>query len=63
MHTDSAQADPAKLLQLASWYREFAKRAGDPGIWAARLRAAKELEAEAELAERIQTRRSRRREG
>jgi hypothetical protein len=39
-----------KLRQLAAWYREFAERAGSPWIWA-RLRRAKELEAEADRVE------------
>jgi hypothetical protein len=25
--------DPEKLRELASWYREFAERAGNPAIW------------------------------
>jgi hypothetical protein len=37
-----------KLRQLAAWYREFAERAGNPWIWEAQLRTAKELEAEAD---------------
>jgi len=36
-----------KLRDLASWYREFAERAGNPAIWDARLRTAEELEKEA----------------
>ena len=59
MHTDSMQADPTRLRELACWYRELAERAGNPSIWAARLRTAKELEAEADLLERAQTRRGR----
>jgi len=39
------------LRQLAAWYREFAERAGNPWIWEARLRRAKELEAEANRVE------------
>ena len=35
------------LRKLAAWYREFAERAGNPAIWEARLRTAKNLEAEA----------------
>jgi hypothetical protein len=54
MHTDVTPADPTKLRELASWYREFAERTGNPTIWAARLRTAKELEAEADLVERTQ---------
>ena len=40
-----------KLRQLAAWYRAFADRAGNPWIWEARLRTAKDLEAEADRAE------------
>jgi hypothetical protein len=36
-----------KLRKLARWYREFAERAGNPDVWAARLRTAEDLEAEA----------------
>ncbi len=36
-----------KLRDLASWYREFAERAGNPTIWDARLRTAEDLEREA----------------
>ena len=37
-----------KLRELASWYREFAERAGNPTIWESRLRMAEDLEQEAE---------------
>jgi len=40
-----------KLRQLAAWYHEFAERAGSPWIWEARLRRAKDLEAEADRVE------------
>ena len=40
--------DEDKLRQLAAWYREFTERAGSLWIWEARLRRAKELEAEAD---------------
>lgn len=43
--------DPAKLKELASWYREFAERAGNPVIWEARLRTADDLDEEAERIE------------
>jgi hypothetical protein len=59
MHTDFAYANPTKLRELASWYREFAERTGNPTIWAARLRRAKELGAEADLVERTQASHSR----
>ncbi len=38
---------PEKLRELASWYREYAERTGNPAIWDARIRTAEELEAEA----------------
>jgi hypothetical protein len=38
-----------RLRSLAHWYREFAERTGNPAIWEARLRTAKELEQEADL--------------
>ena len=37
-----------KLRELASWYREFAERAGNPAIWESRLRMAEDLDQEAE---------------
>jgi len=43
--------DVDELRQLAAWYREFAERAGNTWIWEARLRTAKDLEAEAERVE------------
>jgi hypothetical protein len=36
--------DPEKLRALASWYREFADRAGNPAIWGSRLRTAEDFE-------------------
>ena len=36
-----------KLLQLATWYRTQAERAGSPWIWEARLQKAKDLERQA----------------
>jgi hypothetical protein len=44
--------DPAKLRELARWYREFAERTGNPVIWDCRLRTADDLDAEAERLER-----------
>ena len=38
-----------KLRNLAKWYRDLAEKAGEPWIWEARLRRAKELEREADL--------------
>lgn len=46
------ETEPAKLRELAAWYREYAKRAGDLNIWDARLRTADELEAKAARIER-----------
>jgi hypothetical protein len=43
---------PDKLRELASWYREFAERAGNPTIWERRLRTAEDLEATAERIDR-----------
>jgi hypothetical protein len=39
--------DPAKLRELAAWYRAFAEQTGNPAIWDSRLRTAEDLEAEA----------------
>jgi hypothetical protein len=36
-----------ELRKLASWYRQFAERTGNPTIWEMRLRMAEKLEAEA----------------
>lgn len=44
--------EPDKLRELASWYREFAERAGNPTIWEGRLRMAEDLDKEAERIER-----------
>ena len=44
--------EPDKLRELASWYREFAERAGNPTIWEGRLRVAEDLDREAERIER-----------
>ena len=48
-----------KLQELAQWYREFAERAGNPVIWEARLRTAKELE---QAANRLEEESARQRE-
>jgi hypothetical protein len=45
-------ADPSKLRELASWYREFAERSGNPTIWEARLLTAQDLDVEADRVER-----------
>ena len=39
--------DPAKLRELAGWYRGLAERTVNPMIWEARLLTAEDLEAEA----------------
>ena len=44
--------DPRKLRELAGWYREFAEWAGNPAIWEARLKTAKDLEREADRLEK-----------
>jgi len=44
----NAMDDAQRLRELASWYREFAERAGSPWIWEARLATAAELEKEAD---------------
>ena len=49
--------DPGELRKLASWYRGFAERAGNPVIWDVRLKAAEALEREAS---RLEDRRRRR---
>ena len=36
-----------RLRELASWYREYAERTGNPEIWDVRIRTAEDLEAEA----------------
>jgi len=43
--------DPDKLRELASWYREFADRAGSPMIWEARLLTAEDLDRHADQIE------------
>jgi hypothetical protein len=40
--------EPEKLRALASWYRQFAERAGSSVIWEARVRMAEDLEVEAD---------------
>ena len=42
-----------KLRELASWYRAFAERAGNPAIWEGRLLTAEDLEEEADRVERL----------
>ena len=45
--SDGRPQEPHRLRELATWYREFAERTGNPAIWEARLRTAAELEKEA----------------
>jgi hypothetical protein len=54
MQTDPIETNPSKLRELASWYRDFAERTGNPVIWEARLRTAKELESAADLLDRTE---------
>ena len=46
-----AAPNAEKLRELASWYREYAERAGSAVILETRLRMAEELENEASLLE------------
>ena len=46
--TEARHEKRRRLRELPHWYREFAERAGNPVIWEARLRTAKELEREAD---------------
>jgi len=46
--------EPRKLRQLATWYRTFAERAGNPAIWEARLHMAQNLDAQAQRLEQRQ---------
>ena len=46
------ETDPSKLRDLASWYREFAERTGNPTIWESRLRTAEDLDAQADMIDR-----------
>ena len=41
----------AELRALATWYRQFAERAGNPMIWHKRLKTAEELEGRASASE------------
>jgi hypothetical protein len=50
---EGAMQDPAKLRELASWYREYAERTGNPTIWECRLRTAEKLDVEAARIERL----------
>ena len=48
--------EPRKLRELAGFYREFEKRAGNPAIWHARSRTAEDLEREADRLEKMMAR-------
>ncbi len=39
--------DPARLRELAAWYRRFAERANTEWVYEGRMRTAEELEREA----------------
>lgn len=43
--------EPQKLRELASWYREYAERAGNPFILDSRRRMADDLDQEADRLE------------
>jgi type II secretory pathway component PulK len=51
-HEEERHEKQRRLRELAQWYRDFAERAGNPVIWEARLRTAKELEQEADRLEK-----------
>lgn len=55
IHEVNNAANPAKLRELAAWYRDFAERAEGADLRAARIRVAEELEAEAVADERVET--------
>lgn len=42
--TEIAMESPDRLRELATWYREFADKAGAPDIWERRLLTAETLE-------------------
>jgi hypothetical protein len=48
------ETDPAKLRELAAWYRKYAIKAENPTIWEARLKTAEDMEAEADRLESMQ---------
>ncbi len=52
------EADPSKLRELASWYRDLAERAGNPTIWESRLHTAEDLDIQADKIERVRRSRS-----
>ena len=53
-----AERESQKLRRLATWYREFAERAGSSLIWESRLLMADALEKEADILEGKDTHRS-----
>ena len=48
----TAAPEAQKLRDLATWYREFAERAGSTTIWETRLHMAEDLDQEAARLER-----------
>lgn len=48
MHDVHRPVAAEELRKLATWYRDFAERAGSTTIWEARLRMAEDLELEAD---------------
>ena len=48
----TAAPEAQKLRDLATWYREFAERAGSSTIWETRLHMAEDLDHEADRLER-----------
>jgi hypothetical protein len=48
MHNADRHMAAKNLRQLATWYRDFAERAGSTTIWEARLHMAEDLELEAD---------------
>jgi hypothetical protein len=48
MHNADRRVAAKDLRRLATWYRDFAERAGSITIWEARLHMAEDLEREAD---------------
>jgi hypothetical protein len=48
MYNADRRVAAKNLRELATWYREFAERAGSTTIWEARLHMAEDLEREAD---------------
>ena len=47
MYNSDRRVPAKELRRLATWYRDFAERAGSSTIWEARLHMAEDLEREA----------------